>query len=339
MNMALHRYLVTLCLVASLSCAQAGEADVERILDQASQLARLHSLLVLHEGRPVIEHVRAGPGLSQPANIKSVSKTVLAALAGIALEKGMIEDLDQRIVELLDDRVPGEADARTAEITVGHALSMQTGLQGTSHEKYGPWVLSDGWVAYVLTRPFVDDPGGQMIYSTGSSHLVAAALTDASGRSLLELARDWLGKPLNIQIPAWMTDPQGTYFGGNEMLLSPRALALFGELYRNGGRHNGEQVIPAWWVEESWQPNRRSRWTGDAYGYGWFMTEIAGHKAYYGAGYGGQALYVLPDAGLTVVITADPEPPSPGRDRFDELQSLVGTIVRTFDSTQLAHQD
>ena len=66
----------------------------------------------------------------------------------------------------------------------------------------------------------------------GSSHLLSAVLTRASGRSTHALAREWLGEPLGIEIPPWPRDPQGIFFGGNDMLMSPRALLRFGELYR-----------------------------------------------------------------------------------------------------------
>jgi CubicO group peptidase (beta-lactamase class C family) len=306
--------------------AQALEG-ADHLIERAERLDRLHTLLVLHQGRTVIEHVQGGPGIDQPANIKSLSKTILSALAGIAIDRGLIESTDQALVELIGERVPGTVSERTGRITFGHALSMQTGQESTSGRNYGRWVQSDDWVAHALTRPFVTEPGERMIYSTGATHLASAALTQASGMSTLELARRWLGEPLNVRIPEWMTDPQGIYFGGNEMLLSPRALARFGELYRQGGSLNGEQVISTEWIAQSWQANGRSPWTGDEYGYGWFITDIAGHVAYYGRGFGGQALFVLPEPELTIVITSDPNPPSPGGSYFRELRSLAALVV------------
>ncbi|WP_203594429.1 serine hydrolase domain-containing protein [Wenzhouxiangella limi] len=301
------------------------------VIEQAERIDRLHSLLVLQRGEPVIELVRAGPGLDQPANIKSVSKTVLSALAGIAIDRGVLTSPDQRLVELLGDRVPDDGIAPwVAEITLGHALSMQTGLRSTSGRYYGRWVQSADWVAHVLTRPMVDRPGGRMIYSTGSTHLVSAALTAASGKNTLALAREWLGQPMNVRIPPWLRDPQGVYFGGNDMHLSPRALARFGELYRRGGRLDGRRILSADWIRKSWQPNGRSPWTGDDYGYGWFITEIADRATYYGRGFGGQGLFVVPESALTIVMTADPNPPSPGGRHFRHLRELVALIIEEF---------
>ncbi|TVQ27479.1 MAG: class C beta-lactamase-related serine hydrolase [Wenzhouxiangella sp.] len=320
------RYIPQILIALALLVPPAVFADP--VAERAQSVERLHTLLVLHRGQAVTEVVREGHGLRQPANIKSVSKTVLSVLAGMAIDRGLIDGLDTQLIELLGDRFPANATPGAENITFGHALAMQIGLESTSGRNYGRWVQSDDWVAHVLTRPMVDQPGGRMIYSTGSTHLAAAALVEATGRDLATLARDWLGDPLNIRIPDWLADPQGIHFGGNEMLLSPRALARIGELYRRGGQLNGSQIISAAWIERSWDANGRSPWTGDDYGYGWFITEIEGLAAYYGRGFGGQALFVVPDAELTVVITSDPNPPSSGGWQFRRLVELVGLAIR-----------
>lgn len=314
--------------LAALLLLLPGLAIADPLTERAKQTDRLHSLLVLHRGEPVVELVRAGPGLNRPANIKSVSKTVLSVLAGMAIERGLIEGLDTPLVDILGDRFPANATPGAETITFGQALAMQIGLESTSGRNYGRWVQSDDWVAHVLTRPMIDRPGGRMIYSTGSTHLAAAALVEASGQDLASLAREWLGEPLNIQISDWLTDPQGVHFGGNEMNLSPRALARIGELYRQGGRMNGQRLISPDWIEQSWDANGRSPWTGDSYGYGWFITEIEGLIVYYGRGFGGQALFVVPAAELTVAITSNPNPPSAGGRQFGQLRDLVALVIR-----------
>lgn len=293
--------------------ALALQADAKAELVAAGErLSRLHSVLVAHEGEQVFEHTFAGPGPQVPVNIKSLSKTVMAALVGVAVERDVIAGVDQPVVALLDERVPDNATAGVEEITVSHLLSLQAGLERTSGPYYGAWVNSDNWVNYILTRPFVDKPGGDMLYSTGSTHLLSAALTEASGKSTLALARTWLGEPLGVEIPAWTRDPQGIYMGGNNMRLSPHALLALGELYRNNGVHNGQRLLPANWVETSWRGRGRSAFTDDPYGYGWFMDTLAGERVFYGRGYGGQMLYVLPGLGVTAVMTSDISPPSPG---------------------------
>ncbi|WP_024462054.1 serine hydrolase [Marinimicrobium sp. LS-A18] len=300
-------------LLLTCSAVLANEDDWRSELARdAERLPRLHSLLVLHQGEEVVALDIRGPGLDTPVNIKSLSKTVLAALVGVGIERGVLEGVDQPIVEALGGQVPEAATEGVERITLGNLLSLQAGLQRTSGRHYGAWVTSDNWVHHVLTRRFVDKPGGRMLYSSGSTHLLSAALTESAGRSTLALAREWLGEPLGIAFPAWDRDPQGIYFGGNNMLMSARELAAIGELYRNGGRAGEQRLFPEAWVDTSWTGRGESAYTDDPYGYGWFLRPLGGEPGYYGRGYGGQLLYVVPSLELTVVMTSDPTPPSPG---------------------------
>ena len=274
---------------------------------RASALPRLRSLLVLRDGQILAAQVfNGGPPLDRPVNIKSASKSVMSALIGIAIQRGVLAGVDQPVLPLLRRDAPANPDPRLARITIGNLLSMQAGLERTSGENYGRWVSSPNWVRFALSRPFVTDPGTAMLYSTGSTHLLSAALTHVTGRSTLANAREWLGEPLGIDIPSWPADPQGIYFGGNEMRLSPRALARFGELYRLRGSINGRRIVPAKWIEQSWTPRTVSPWSGQEYGYGWFLTEMHGHPVRFAWGYGGQMVYVIPDLRLTIVMTSDP---------------------------------
>ena len=281
-------------------------AGIARTVEAAGRLPRIRSLLVLRDGQTLAEHrFNGGPPLDRPVNIKSASKSVMSALVGIAIERRVLNGTDQPVLSVLRTDAPASPDPRLAQVTVGHLLSMQAGLERTSGEYYGRWVSSPNWVRFALARPFVDTPGGAMLYSTGNTHLLSAMLTKASGRSTLQLAREWLGQPLGITIPAWSTDPQGIYLGGNEMSLSPRALARFGELYRQDGMIDGKRILPAAWIAQSWTPRAVSPWSGGQYGYGWFIGEANGHPVRFAWGFGGQMVYVVPDLRLTVVMTSD----------------------------------
>lgn len=302
-------------------------SHLQRLVERAEALGPIHAVMVSRDGVTVAGHHFAGPGLDEPANIKSLSKTIQSALAGIAIERGLLAGVDQPITALLGNRLPRDAAPAIAAVTVDHLLSMRAGLGSTSGRNYGRWVASENWVAHALSRSFVDTPGERMQYSTGVWHILSAILTDQSGQSTLALARSWLGQPLNIDFPAWPQDPNGIYFGGNDMLMSPRDLLTFGELYLQKGRSNGAAVLPRGWVELSWIPRARSPWSGDDYGYGWFITELAGERVYYGRGYGGQLLHVMPDLGIVVVITSRPTPPSAGGSYVRALHDLVAEYV------------
>ncbi|XGA79936.1 serine hydrolase [Halomonas sp. CH40] len=302
----------------------AQDNTLGKVADQARRLEQLHALVIRRQGEPVLAEAFRGPAVTQPANIKSVSKTLLALLTGIAIDKGVLQSPDQRIMPLLDRPLVG--DARDP-LTIGHLLSMQTGLESTSGANYGAWIASSDWIDYALTRPLVDEPGGRFIYSTGSWHLLGAILTRASGKSLHQLANDWLGSPLDMSIPTWVADPQGYYMGGNEMAVSPLGLANIGDMVLDHGRVEGRQIVSKTWIETSWQPRGRSRFSGDQYGYGWFLTRFAGQQAAYARGYGGQMLVVVPDKQLSIAITADPTRPARSGGFFDDLRTLVTRIV------------
>lgn len=272
---------------------------------RASDLPRLRTLLVARHGELLAELHAGGPPPDVPVNVKSVSKSILSALVGIAIAEGHLSGAGQPIAGFFEEYLEPDGDPRKRSITIAHLLSMQSGLERTSGGNYGRWVTSPNWVRYAITRPMVAEPGGRRIYSTGNSHLLSAVLTEATGRSTWDYARSKLAEPLGIALPRWRTDPQGIYFGGNEMLLSPRAMVRIGELYRNGGRHGDRQIVPSWWVRESltrWTPARRP---GDGYGYSWFLSEVRGYPMFYAWGYGGQFIFVVPDLELTVVSTAD----------------------------------
>ena len=331
MRLDRRRLLLGTAVLGTLGLARPRAAgaglDPDRIRERAAALPRLHTLIVARAGETVLEASFRGPAADQPVNIKSVAKTVLATLVGCAVDRGILDGPEQPITTALGPLVPAGADPRLERVTIGHLLSMQAGLERTSGANYGSWVTSRNWVANALSRPFVAEPGGPMLYSTGSSHLLSAILTQTTGQTTHQLANAWLGEPLNIRIPPWDRDPQGIYLGGNNMLLSPRGLVRFGEMIRNGGSLDGRNVVSADWIATSWQPRTSSRWSGHQYGYGWFMTRTAGQPHYYGWGYGGQMLHVAPSLDLTIAVTSDPNVRSREQGHMAGLRALVGDIL------------
>lgn len=293
----------------------------------AARLPRLRSLLVSVKGELVLERYFGGARAAQPANIKSASKSVISALVGIAIARGLMADVREPIVKYFPE-LAKDRDPRKQAITIEDLLTMKAGFESTSGRNYGRWVTSPNWVRHVLTRPLVADPGTRVEYSTGNSHLLSAILTKATRMSTWQFAQESLAKPLGFTLARWPQDPQGIFFGGNEMLMTPRQMVEFGELYVNGGRVGDRQVLDRAWIDRSFVPQGRSRWGSDReYGYGWWMRELGGRQTYYAWGYGGQFIFVVPDLQMVVVTTSRADVSRERRDHNEAIYDIVGTLI------------
>ena len=270
----------------------------------AAELPELRSLLVIWRGQPIGDYHRAGVRPGSLANVKSASKSVISTLVGIAIERRLIPTVDQPIATYFPE-LAKDPDTRKRSITIEDLLTMRSGLKSTSGANYGGWVKSANWVRFALQQPIVSEPGTAMEYSTGSSHLLSAILTKVSRKSTLQFAQETLATPLGFRLASWPRDPQGIYFGGNEMLLTPKQMAAIGELYLNRGLFKGRQIVPAAWVDTSCVPRTTSVWDGDRhYGYGWWIQAFGRHTACFAWGYGGQYIFVFRDLNLVVVATS-----------------------------------
>lgn len=319
-----------LLLCAALSVATnpaAAEPDFEAAREAASELPRLHTLLVSHRGRLLFEYYARGHRAMRQANIKSASKSVISTLVGIAIERKLIPGLETPIVRWFPE-LRRDPDRRKQAITIEDLLTMRSGLESTSGASYGPWVTSRNWVRYALDRPLVSDPGTSMEYSTGTSHILSAILTKASGRSTHQFATEVLARPLGISLARWTRDPQGIYFGGNEMSMTPGQMIAYGELYLNRGRAGGRQVVSARWIDTACVPRTRSRWDPDReYGYGWWIQDFGGHRACFAWGFGGQYIMVFPSLELVVAVTSSTDVSDERRGYRRQLFDLLETHV------------
>jgi len=321
---------------ALVSTALAQASPWLAVSDQARALDQCHALMIRISGNEVLAETYRGPGQNRAVPIKSVSKTIVAALTGAALDRGEIPNVTATLADLTPRLIPNDADRRVGALTVENLVTMQTGLERTSGANYGNWIGSRDWVANALSRPFIAEPGRGMLYSTGSFHVLGAVLSEVGGQSLLELARNRLGHPLGIEVPAWTRDPQGRYLGGNEMALTLSAMARFGELYLANGMWGGEQVLSRAWVNASLRPYTRSPFSGLNYGYGWFLGQAAGQEYALARGYGGQVICIVPGLDLSLALTSDPTRPARSGGYFGDIMRLIEhSVIPTAQSVRL----
>jgi len=252
-------------------------------------------------------------------DIRSVTKSFASALIGIAIEEGYIDGIEQKMVDLFPERTIKNLDSRKESITLEHILTMKAGLEWDewryeytdSRNDYIKALYSADPVQYVLDVPMMEDPGVRWNYNGGTSDLLSALITEATGYDTLSFAQEFLFGPLGISDVTWLQDERhGIYYAGYGLHLTARDMAKFGYLYLHNGTWDGKQVVPADFVAEA---TKTQSFFSESRGYGyqsWWTYPQGG--VYRAAGIYGQRIYVVPDLDLVVVFTAsmtegDPE--------------------------------
>jgi CubicO group peptidase (beta-lactamase class C family) len=256
-------------------------------LDQAD-LTGVTSLLVARHGRLVVERYY-GIQAADRIPVFSITKTVVSALVGIALEEGRLRSVDERLAEIVRG-----ADPR---ITLRHLLSMSAGYGRALN--YGPTDAST-----LAGRPLVSEPGTTFRYDSGSSDLLAAVLARVTGMRAAEYAQQRLFGPLGIRDERW----PGSH-GGSGIVLRPRDLLAFGQLYLDGGMWNGRLIVPASWVRTSTRVHiavQPGQGVTSGYGYDWWV-ETHGRHFFAAHGYLGQILAIFPKLDEVVLVTSSGE--------------------------------
>ncbi len=280
------------------------------VFQEAEQMSFLYSLLVLRQGSLVVEHYFNGAGKNVATHIHSASKSFTSALIGIAFRENIFHSLDQKLLDFFPEYDTPDLDPRKQNITIGHLLTMRAGFNfNDSTSDWEQVMNSPNYVQYFINLPLIYDPGERWHYSTPQTDLLAAILAKASNMTAREFAEQYLFQPLQISIGDWHQDPQGYYTGGRAMFFVPRNMARLGQLYLNNGSIDGEQIIPASWIEESLQDYSDGgiypRYgEGLGYGYQWWLETIEGYKTFYAWGHGGQYVINIPALDMIIVTTA-----------------------------------
>ncbi|HEX2546327.1 MAG TPA: serine hydrolase [Ramlibacter sp.] len=285
--------------------AQGMDSAVLAQLVEYGRNAKMDSLLVVRNGRIVLDAYYApfAPGMRHRVN--SVTKAFVGALTGIAIARGDLPSVETP----MSDVVRGDAALaqRWAGMTLQHVLEGTSGvnwkepLDGGSAVDAIAMGRAPDWKQYVLQRPLARPPGSSFDYNSGITHLLSAVLAERTGMPTQAYAQQHLFGPIGIGGYRWRTDPQGVATGGWGLYLAPRDMARFGLLYLRGGEWNGRQVLPRAWTQRVFDARVPMTVPGFAYGDFWWAYQRL--RAYLASGYLGQAILVLPDEGIVAVMT------------------------------------
>lgn len=304
--------------------------ELEQAVTRARGIARMRSLLVVRRGRLVAEHYFGGARPDDLADVRSVTKSVVSTLAGLAIERGYLSGLDQTIGEILGPEV-AHLDETDRRVTVRHLLTMSGGWDWTEQGAvgYNEWILSSDHLAYVLDKAHVAAPGSTFAYNSAAVHLLGVVLEEATGMGLPAFAAQELFGPLGVDAVGWEPMPEGGVNGSSGLDLRPRDLARLGQLFLQDGWSGTRRVLPEGWVAEA----TRSRWpwrsdagpTLTSYGYLWWTGEP--NHAFMAWGYGGQFVYVAPERDLVVVATTEWRQGAPADLAAQVLEVIVDGVL------------
>jgi len=285
------------------------DSELLEQLHSAVDGTEIYSVVTAKDGYIIDEYYKEGYDENSVFTLQSCSKTFTGALIGIAIDQGLISGVDAKLSEFLP-QLAGSDDAYKQEITIGHLLTHTSGIEwyewGGNSSSWRPFQESENWVDYILSQRIVTEPGTAFNYTTGGSHLLAAALQETAGKTAYEFGLEHLFQPMGMDSVGWRDDPQGVTDGGNGIAMSARDAAKFGQLYLDGGRWRGRQMIPEAWVEESVQTQYSRVGNSGSYGYQWWLRPFGAgnYDTYYAMGFGGQFVFVVPELDLVTVITS-----------------------------------
>ena len=259
-------------------------------------------LIVVHKGVIVAEKYYYIYQEKSLHETYSVTKSVISALVGIALQQGCIESIEDPVLAYFPDREFLNMDDQKESLTIKDFLTMSSGLAYDPDAMYA----SPDWAQYTLDEPLIYSPGESWFYSNGGPQVLSALISQSCEMDTLEFADQYLFNPLGITNYRWERNAEGNPNGSMGLELTPRDMAKFGYLYLHDGIWDGEQILPPDWVELSslryhQVPDLLEPWNL-YYGFLWW---IHGDGYYAARGYKGQFIYLAPESDLVVVITAN----------------------------------
>lgn len=319
-----------IALVLAGAChATAQERPLEARLQIAfdkGQLSGLHSFLLIHDGEILAERHFAGidrrwggtwstrkNGAGTLHGLRSVTKSIIGLLYGIALAEGKVPDIDKNLIMQFPEYADLARDPKRKAILVDHALSMRMGTEWNEELSYldpknsaRAMEYTKDPVRFALDRPIVREPGKQTTYNSGAVAVIAKLIERGSGLPIDKYAALRLFNPLGIEAFEWARRADGTVVAYSGLRLNIHDLAKVGELVIQNGKFRGRQILPAQWIAASTRP-RSVHKNGTNYGYLWWLIPERWRglpELIAGLGNGGQVLAIHPKRKFIAVMFA-----------------------------------
>ena len=310
----------------AVSSPEAQGLDSERLSQMESRIeagdyGEIHSVIIIRNDHLVLEKYFRGYQRDDLHYVYSVTKSVTSALIGIAISQGHISGTATLMLDFFPEYEAFENDVPEKHlITLEHLLTMSAGFRWDEwsteygHPQNDVTMLANSgdWILHMLELPMAHDPGTDFTYNSGCSVLLSGIIENRTGQTTAAFADKQLFQPLGIDTWGWDSGPHELTNTGWGLHLRPIDMALFGYVFLNQGRWEGEQVVPAGWVQASTAVHIDAGSQND-YGYQWWRfaegssvaNALATNDLFFAWGYGGQFIFVIPHLDMVVVSTAD----------------------------------
>lgn len=295
--------------------------DAEKIRDLNRKIAEnlykeITSIVVIKNGKLLIEEYFNGATRASLHDTRSVGKSFASAMTGIAIGDGYLKSENQTLKDFYDLTKYANYSAKKSDVTIKSLLTMSSGFKGNDDDESSPgneenmYPTSD-WVKFTLDLPMDDkkEAGKNWNYFTAGVVVLGDIINKSVPEGLEKYAGKKLFRPLGITKYEWQYTPQKVPSTAGGLRMSALDFAKFGQLYKNGGKWNGKQIIPRGWVDKTFTKYLTLPYeSGGFYGYlFWNTTFNAGGKqyeAFYSTGNGGNKIFIFKDQPLVVVVTA-----------------------------------
>ncbi len=305
----------------------------------AADYRNMVGMVIVKDGETIYENYYNGCNDKSRIHVFSVTKSIVSILIGIALDKGLIKSVDDKVLEYFPDYVVKRGEKTLPNIRIRDILTMTVPYK-YKFNPYTKYFTSMDWVKFSLDKMGGRGTIGEFRYAPIiGPDVLSGILAKATGQSVLEFAKENLFEPLDINIEknitfdskeeqmkfykstdmnGWVADPQGVNTAGWGLTISPVDMAKIGQLFLNKGKWNDKQIVSERWVRESTTEHSRWKKLDLPYGYLWWIGEKSGYAA---MGDGGNIIYVNPEKNLVVAITSLFYPRA--KDRIEFIEKFV----------------
>ncbi len=293
---------------------------------------QINSIVVVKDGKLLLEEYFNGSGRNQTHNPRSVGKTFASAVLGIAISEGYIESVNQRLKEFYDLQDYQNFSAKKENVTLENFLTMSSGFEGDDNNPDSPgneehMYPQDDWVRWTLDLPMADDrnPGDSSVYFTAGVVVLGDIIHKSVPGGLEVYAHKKLFAPLGISNYQWQYTPQNVANTAGGIQLTPLDFAKFGQLYLSDGNWNNEQIIPKEWINNSLTRHYKTAFDNNGYGYLlWNKTYQVRNKNYntfYCGGNGGNKIFIFKELNAVIIVTASAYNQSYAHPQVDDMMT------------------